>query len=228
MSIGLYLPLFFELDVEPLLRLLLRERSDDTKIFVPEIYDACQNAVSPAASPLDQNGKPINRNMRFVQIVNEQDLDTNFLPVPPFSIREPPAEEADPLRSERIRLDFPNECPAQLQQNGCLDILIVPGVAFDHQANRLGKGAGFYDRWIAAASSSHKATLLVGVCFDEQLPCSDENRKSWWKDGDGFDEQGDAVSSLNEVPMESWDRPLDVVVTPSRLIQRDKFGGQHL
>lgn len=47
-----------------------------------------------------------------------------------------------------------------------IDIVIVPGLAFDLQRNRLGRGAGFYDRFIKQLCPS---TKTVGVAFDFQI-----------------------------------------------------------
>ena len=49
---------------------------------------------------------------------------------------------------------------------GDIDLILVPGVAFDKRGNRLGRGGGYYDRFIRSHSSS---TTLVGVCYDFQL-----------------------------------------------------------
>ncbi|MCC8020111.1 MAG: 5-formyltetrahydrofolate cyclo-ligase [Rikenellaceae bacterium] len=45
-----------------------------------------------------------------------------------------------------------------------LDIIIVPGVAFDSQGRRLGKGKGYYDRFMELYGN-----YTVGVCFHHQL-----------------------------------------------------------
>ena len=49
-----------------------------------------------------------------------------------------------------------------------IDIVIVPGIAFDEAGNRLGQGKGYYDRRIASFPEG-KRPLLIGVCMDFQL-----------------------------------------------------------
>ena len=70
------------------------------------------------------------------------------------------------------------------------DVLFVPLLAFDHAGYRLGYGGGFYDRSLQALRA-RKPVLAVGVAF-----------------------AGQRVAS---VPRDSYDQPLDWVVTESGL-----------
>ena len=47
-----------------------------------------------------------------------------------------------------------------------LDLIIVPGVAFDKRHNRLGRGAGYYDRFLAGLPED---TPSLGLAFDFQM-----------------------------------------------------------
>lgn len=47
---------------------------------------------------------------------------------------------------------------------GNIDLIIVPGLAFDRKLNRLGFGMGYYDRYL-----SNKGIYKIGLCFDEQI-----------------------------------------------------------
>ncbi|MDO5110942.1 MAG: 5-formyltetrahydrofolate cyclo-ligase [Clostridia bacterium] len=59
--------------------------------------------------------------------------------------------EPDPARSETI-------------QSEALDLIVLPGVAFDAACNRLGQGAGYYDRLLTGARARK-----VGVAFPVQI-----------------------------------------------------------
>jgi 5-formyltetrahydrofolate cyclo-ligase len=45
-----------------------------------------------------------------------------------------------------------------------LDLLLVPGIAFDWRGNRLGRGKGFYDRLLSKTRG-----VKCGIAFEEQL-----------------------------------------------------------
>ncbi len=56
--------------------------------------------------------------------------------------------------------------PARHVEASQLDLLIVPGVAFDRRGARLGRGKGYYDRLL---SQVRPDASLVGVAFECQL-----------------------------------------------------------
>lgn len=73
---------------------------------------------------------------------------------------------------------------------GSIDLILVPGVAFDTAGNRLGRGGGFYDRFLALGELR---ALRVGVAFDFQI--------------------------VPDVPAQAHDACMDLIVTPSRTIK---------
>lgn len=117
-------------------------------------------------------------NMRLLHVEDASCL----VPVPPFGILEPPGTYAD----GRPRLDA-------LLSDQPLDLLVVPGLAFDTQGRRLGRGGGYYDKALTAlrahaAARGAPPPLLVALALRAQM--------------------------VAEVPVAAHDAAVDVVVTP--------------
>ncbi len=54
--------------------------------------------------------------------------------------------------------------PKTEEYTGKVDLAIIPGIAFDNKKNRMGRGKGYYDRFLAEMDIP-----AYGVCFDFQL-----------------------------------------------------------
>ena len=58
-----------------------------------------------------------------------------------------------------------------------IDVAIVPGMAFDAEGHRLGRGKGYYDRFLSRVPHLYK----IGLCFSWQLvdrvPCDEHDIK---------------------------------------------------
>ncbi|MFZ5974301.1 MAG: 5-formyltetrahydrofolate cyclo-ligase [Bacillota bacterium] len=78
----------------------------------------------------------------------------------------------------------PKEGEYTVIEPGEIDMVIVPGIAFDSQCNRLGHGAGYYDRFL---SKCRPDAVKVGVCFETQV--------------------------YKEIPADDTDVPMDLLVT---------------
>ncbi|MCW8091584.1 5-formyltetrahydrofolate cyclo-ligase [Alteromonas sp. ASW11-130] len=73
------------------------------------------------------------------------------------------------------------------------DVIFMPLVGFDKEANRLGMGGGFYDRTLANVCHSPLRPKLIGIAHDCQ--------------------------QTDSLPIQPWDVPLDAIITPTQIIQ---------
>ena len=71
------------------------------------------------------------------------------------------------------------------------NIILVPLVGFDLFKNRIGYGGGYYDRTIEYLEKKNEV-LKLGIAFDEQ--------------------------EIAKIPIAKYDKRLDIIVTPTRLI----------
>ncbi|CAE6418811.1 unnamed protein product [Rhizoctonia solani] len=121
-------------------------------------------------------------NGRVIDMLRVYDVgDLNGLPSGKWGIREPePAKDGEPRQDA--------------MQIGDLDLIVMPGVAFDSKLARLGYGRGFYDRFVntyAEKFGAARIPKLVGVALDAQ------------------------IVKPGEIPLEGHDRILDAIVTPA-------------
>lgn len=86
----------------------------------------------------------------------------------------------DPTRLVRHRFGMLEPAPdLPVIDPATLDVVLVPGVAFDRQGVRLGFGGGYYDRFLPTTPA-----LRVGVTYDcclaDALPCSETDQRMDW------------------------------------------------
>ena len=101
------------------------------------------------------------------------------------------------LIANRYKILEPEYQPEKIILPAELELVLVPLVAFDSKGNRLGSGAGYYDRTFNFLLSAQSPTkpFLLGIAY------------AWQK--------------LEELPIEPWDVPLNAVATDTeyRLIK---------
>jgi len=80
-----------------------------------------------------------------------------------------PVESLDhPTVTGRNGLREPEGEPWPIEQ---IDLIVVPGLAYDRQGNRLGRGGGFYDRFLASpALAAHTCGLAFAIQIVGELP----------------------------------------------------------
>jgi 5-formyltetrahydrofolate cyclo-ligase len=123
--------------------------------------------------------------MTFLELHSRQDLADNFA-MNQWGILEPKSESIA-HRADVFRDSIP------------LHLMLMPGLGFDRACHRLGRGKGYYDRFLSRLISrlhQHPRPLLVGLSLSCQL--------------------------LDEIPVTATDHALDHVVTAENVFSYSK------
>lgn len=184
-SVGLFLSMpQGEINTDPVLKRVL---SDGKKLYVPRVgldFEKCDMdliLVSTDTTSVETDKSDEENDTLFYQKWSKNK----------WGIPEPPVDDNNPKETSA--------------GPGDIDILIVPGCAFDSKGSRLGQGKGYYDRFISRVrvstddnddSKEGKKTkpLLVAVSLEPQY-------------------LGD-----NVVPTLDHDFSMDIVLTPQNAI----------
>ncbi len=95
----------------------------------------------------------------------------------------------DDLRSDHFGVRVPGGEPPEAPLDG-IDFIVVPGLGFSRSGDRIGRGKGYYDRFLA---SPGLRAITCGFAFDEQV--------------------------LDALPADPHDRRLDLLVTPGDVLR---------
>lgn len=135
----------------------------DTSELIKECLELGKRVAIPLIEDLDGTGKKISP-------CEISDMESNF-EKGTYGILEPKKETARRIDPQVI------------------DLVIVPGVAFDIKKNRIGYGAGYYDRFLKKVE---KDCVKIAVAFELQI--------------------------VDEIPYEDHDLPMDMIITEKRVI----------
>jgi 5-formyltetrahydrofolate cyclo-ligase len=101
-------------------------------------------------------------------------------------------DNLDGLVRGRLNLLMPDPTTVKLIDPRIIDLIIVPGVAYDYSGNRLGMGAGYYDRFIPQAPQA----ILIGASWSSHV--------------------------LESIPHTCYDKPVHYLLNENRIIKCDR------
>ncbi|KAE8541296.1 5-formyltetrahydrofolate cyclo-ligase [Cryptococcus gattii VGV] len=158
-----------------------------TSLYTPYIPAPPARIQNPSA-PSPSRPSP-EQDMRMLRLYSIQDLEN--CPLDRWGIIDPGVERKDVEKS--LRED------AMSSKASAMDLILIPGVAFDEECNRLGRGKAYYDRFLQSYTSTHPRPLLMAIALEPQM-----------------------LSPGERVPTLDWDFQLDGVISPSGIVWRKK------
>lgn len=103
--------------------------------------------------------------------------------------------ESSQLHPDSFGVPTPDTSLCQKANPEAIDLIFIPGLAFDPSGSRLGFGKGYYDAFLATAPNAAK----IALAYDFQV--------------------------LNQIPVSPWDQQVDYILTENRLIRCADFRG---
>ena len=134
----------------------------ETNQIVKKCYDFGKMVILPT----------FNAETGAATLMKVDNIDTDLVPGPRGTL------EPDPETCKVVPIE-------------CIDIAIIPGIAFDEKGSRLGTGEGYYDRLIPDLPVT---TRKVALTLEAQM--------------------------APQVPMESHDKHVDIIITDERIIYK--------
>lgn len=134
-----------------------------TDAMIASTLEEGKNVVVPAIKT------PGEGSMYAVKIARIEDASQAV-----YGIRQPEINDEDIIEKEEI------------------DIVFVPGIAFDYEGYRTGYGKGYFDRWLEGIP----VEKTIGIAYDFQI--------------------------TDKVPTGDYDLPVGMIVTEKRIIQTKK------
>lgn len=138
-------------NAETLMIFLSMPSEVETSTLAVKAWQEGKNIVVPRINWTDRRMEPVE--------IKSLDTAMQTIPIPGSNggIKEPISGTAVPL--------------------GIIDMVVIPGLAFDRRGFRVGRGRGFYDRFLAQQDFQGARCAL---CFHEQLqnepvPCEDHD-----------------------------------------------------
>jgi 5-formyltetrahydrofolate cyclo-ligase len=160
------------------------------KLFLSEAYRDCRSLFTYVSFQTEVDTRPIiydawsKGKTVYAPRVDDKSMDFYIIHTFDTLIRSK-FGVSEPAPEEKLRYQFQKDL-----EFGDGKLMLLPGLAFDYSGNRIGYGAGYYDRY----QNKHITDQFVKVAlaYDFQI--------------------------LDGIPASEYDRKADMIITPTRII----------
>jgi 5-formyltetrahydrofolate cyclo-ligase len=82
---------------------------------------------------------------------------------------------SSPLEPNKFGVIQPRFTKEHFIVPSALDLVIVPGIAFDREKNRIGYGAGYYDDYLKQAKNAYRLALAYDFQIVKKIPAAEND-----------------------------------------------------